>query len=548
MPLPDLLHSLHGRDLGFLKIIAGLWRIELDVPNVRAALPMLTRAMLDPELANEIIGALPIAAQDALIALAEQDGLLSWAQFTRNYGDVRSMGAARRDRERPDLNPRTPAELLWYYGLIGQAFLDMPPEPQQYAYIPGDLLALLKIPERRMTNVLGRPASPDETGYPIFVTDRVLDHACTLLAALRLQLPLDRIPSTQWTIPLPNLRALLFATGLLDANDMPLPEPVRHFLEAPRAQALAQLASAWLRSSTYNEMRLLPGLVFEGDWLNDALQARTRVLEHLRRLPQDSWWSLAAFTSAIRERDPDFQRPAGDYDSWFIRRAGTDQYLRGFSAWDEVDGEVVRSLICGPLHWLGFLDLAAPGPDAPAAAFRPSTWAAALWKEQPPSGLADEDGQVNVHSDGQLDVPRLAPRAVRYQLARFADWSGEDDGTYHYRITPVSLERAHQQGLRVTQLVSLLKKHAGAPLAPALIHALERWEQHGTEASLEKIQLLRVSRPEILAALRNVRASRFLGEEISPTVVVLRPGGAAAILQALAELGYLGESRLGTDV
>ena len=354
MPLPDLLHSLHGRDLGFLKIIAGLWRIELDVPNVRAALPMLTRAMLDPELANEIIGALPIAAQDALIALAEQDGLLSWAQFTRNYGDVRSMGAARRDRERPDLNPRTPAELLWYYGLIGQAFLDMPPEPQQYAYIPGDLLALLKIPERRMTNVLGRPTSPDETGYPIFVTDRVLDHACTLLAALRLQLPLDRIPSTQWTIPLPNLRALLFATGLLDANDMPLPEPVRHFLEAPRAQALARLASAWLRSSTYNEMRLLPGLVFEGDWLNDALQARTRVLEHLRRLPQDSWWSLAAFTSAIRERDPDFQRPAGDYDSWFIRRAGTDQYLRGFSAWDEVDGEVVRSLICGPLHWLGF--------------------------------------------------------------------------------------------------------------------------------------------------------------------------------------------------
>ncbi|OGN82329.1 MAG: hypothetical protein A2X24_09530 [Chloroflexi bacterium GWB2_54_36] len=544
MPLPDLLHSLHGRDLGFLKMIAGLWGIEVDAPNVRAALPMLTRAMLDPELANEIIGVLPVAAQDALTVLVEQGGLLSWAQFTRTYGDVRSMGAARRDRERPDLNPRTPAEMLWYYGLIGQAFLDTLPEPQQYAYIPGDLFALMQIPERRVTNVLGRPAAPGETVYPIPATDRVLNHACTLLAALRLQIPLDHIPSNQWEIPLPHLRALLFAAGLLDANDLPLPEPVRHFLEASRAQALAQLASAWRHSPTYNEMRLLPGLVFEGDWTNDALQARARILEHLNQLPRDSWWSLAAFTAAIRERDPDFQRPAGDYDSWFIRRAGTDQFLRGFATWDEVDGEVVRSLICGPLHWLGFLDLAAPGPDAPTAAFRPSTWAAALWAEQTPPGLAAEDGQVNVHSGGHLDVPRLAPLAVRYQLARFCTWLGEDAAVYHYRITPESLERARQQGLRVAQLISLLKKHSSAPLAPAMIHALERWEQHGTEAALEKVQLLRVSRPEILTALRNVRASRFLGEEISPTIVVLRPGGADAILQALAELGYLGESRL----
>lgn len=548
MPLPDLLHALHGRDLGYLRMAAGLWGIELEAANVRAALPQLTQAMLNPELANEIVGTLPAAAQDALAALAEAGGLIPWSQFIRTYGEVRSMGAAKRDRERPDLNPRTPAEMLWYYGLIGAAFLDMPPEPQQFAFIPADLSSLLEIPQRRASQAFGRAASPGETGYIIPASDRILDHACTLLAALRIGLPLSQIPTAGWDIPLVNLQALLFAAGLLDANYLPLPEPVRRFLEAPRPQALQQLASAWLHSPTYNELRLLPGLTFEGDWSNDAMQARSRILEHLSRLPQDSWWSLAAFISALRERDPDFQRPAGDYDSWFIRRSGTDQFLRGFTTWDNVDGEVVRSMIRGPLHWLGFFDLAAPEKEDAASAFRPSAWAADLWMEQPPTSLAIEDGQITAYSSGRLEVPRTLPRAVRYQLARFTAWGGESESGYLYHFTPQALERAHQQGLKASQLLSLLKKHNHGPLPPTLVTALERWEQHGTEAHLEKVLLLRVSRPEILAELRKVRASRFLGEELSPIVVLLRPGGAEAILQALAELGYLGESRLGTDV
>jgi len=548
MPLPDLLHALHGRDLGYLRMAAGLWGIELEAANVRAALPQLTLAMLNPELANEIVGTLPAAAQDALAALSEAGGLIPWSQFIRTYGEVRSMGAAKRDRERPDLNPRTPAEMLWYYGLIGAAFLDMLPEPQQFAFIPADLLSLLEIPQQRTSQAFGRGASPGETEQIFPASDRVLDHACTLLAALRLGLPLGQILTAGWDIPLENLQALLFAAGLLDANQLPLPEPVRRFLEAPRRQALQQLASAWLHSPVYNELRLLPGLTFEGDWSNDALQARQAIMEHLSRLPQDSWWSLAAFISALRERDPDFQRPAGDYDSWFIRRSGSDQFLRGFTTWDEVDGEVVRSMIRGPLHWLGFYDLAAPEKDEATSAFRPSTWAADLWMEQPPSSLPVEDGQITVYSSGRLDVPRTLPRAVRYQLARFTAWDGENEAGYQYHFTPQALERARQQGLKATHLLGLLKKHNHGPLPPTLVTALERWEQHGTEAHLEKVLMLRVTRPEILAELRKVRASRFLGEELSPTVVLLRPGGAEAILQALAELGYLGESRLGTDV
>lgn len=546
--MPDIFHTLHGSDLGFLKMVAGLWGLELDAPNVRKALPQLTGWMLNPDLANEVVESLPASAMDALRALTEAGGIMPWPHFTRQFGEVRSMGAARRDRERPDLNPDSPAEILWYHGLVGQAFLDQPPEPQQFAYIPEDLLGIINVPGTPPADQFGRPASPGETAVIIPASDRILDHACMLLAALRLGMPPEQIPSAGWQIPLPDLRALLFAAGLLDRNGLPMPEPVRQFLEAPRGQALRQLAVAWLHSSEYNELRLLPGYLCEGDWSNDSLHARSRLVEHLSRLPQDSWWSIGAFVADLHQKDPDFQRPAGDYDSWFIRRADSDQYLSGFASWDAVDGAVARAVISGPLHWLGYFDLAAPAPNAPASAFRPSVWAADLWMEQDPSGLPAEKAAVTVHSDGRLDTPHLTPRAARYQLARFTAWEGDDDAGYHYRVTPASLERARRQGLQVSHLIKLLKKHTAAQLPPSLLTALERWEQHGTEAYTEEVLLLRVSRPEILTALRKHRASRFLGEELTPLIVVVRPGGSQQILQALAELGYLAETRMGSEV
>jgi len=548
MTLPDLLHTLHGRDFGFLKMVAGLWGIELDAPNVRTALPRLVDGMLNGELVNEISAGLPATTQEALFAVAAPGGLLPWAQFARAYGEVRSFGAAKRDRERPDLNPRTPAEMLWYYGLIGKAFLDLPPEPQEFAFIPSDLLTLLELPDRQPENRLGRPASPGEMAALLPATDRILDNACTLLAALRMRLSANQVDTTRWDIPWHHLEALLISAGLLDGSGLPLSEPVRQFLEASRGEALAQLAVAWQRSTRYNELRLLPGLIFEGDWANDPLQTRTRLLEHLSRLPQESWWSLAAFTAGLQEHDPDFQRPAGDYDSWFIRRQDTDQYLRGFSTWNDVDGEVVAALIRGPLHWLGLLDLASPVPGTPATAFHASAWAEKLWMGQPPDGLAAEEAQLTVYSSGKVEAPRLLPRATRYQLSRFCDWQDEKEDGYQYHITPASLEHAREQGLRPAQLIGLLKKHNKGPLPPTLVSALERWEQYGSEARVEMVQILRVARPEILTALRKVRASRFLGEELAPTAVLLKPGGQDAILQALAELGYLGEARLSSDV
>ena len=221
---------------------------------------------------------------------------------------------------------------------------------------------------------------------------------CTLLAALRLNLDPAGLDLAFGDMPAACAQRAVqpaWPAGLSKGYPCQrLPAP---FWKSGRAQALADLARAWINSSSFNDLRLLPGLKFEGEWINHPLQARQTVLEMLSHLPQTTWWSLPAFVAAVRERQPDFQRPAGDYDSWFIRREDSETFLRGFAAWDEVDGALLRFIITGPLHWLGLMDLAAPAAGEAPTAFRLSAWASALSLGQPPEGLPVENAPLKVN-------------------------------------------------------------------------------------------------------------------------------------------------------
>ncbi len=545
--MPDLFHSLQGRDLGFLRNVANLWGIELKAPDVHTALPALVEALSDRQLVEEVVEALPGEVQAALGALLQNEGRLPYAVFSRRFGSIREMGAARRERQRPHLTPTSPAEWLWYRALISRAFFATPTEPQEFAFIPDDLLALLPGLPGEAPQPPGRPATPGECGHPLPASERILDHACSLLAALRLGWKASEIPASGWEMLPAALQTLLADAGLLDAHGLPLPEATRAFLEAGRGEALALLARAWLESRDFNELRLLPGLAFEGEWKNDPLRTRRFLLDVLASLPAGTWWNLPALIADLRERHPDFQRPAGDYDSWFIRRESDGEFLRGFAHWEEVDGALIRFCVCGPLHWLGIVDLAAAEAQATPNAFRRSAWGEALLRGEAPQGLPAEDAPLRVFPGGRLRIPARAPRSVRYQIARACQWGEETPEEYGYRLTPASLERARKQGLRVSHLLSLLRRYASAPPTPSLVQALERWELNGAQARLEEATVLRLGSPEMLEALRRSRAARFLGDPLGPTAVIIKPGSREKVVAALIEMGYLPEARPDDD-
>jgi hypothetical protein len=64
--MPDLEHTLQGHDLGFLKIVAEAWGVDLTAPDAPTALPILLEAILNRQTVIEMVESLPESAQKAL--------------------------------------------------------------------------------------------------------------------------------------------------------------------------------------------------------------------------------------------------------------------------------------------------------------------------------------------------------------------------------------------------------------------------------------------------------------------------------------------------
>src|SRR4030095_11483125 len=101
-------------------------------------------SLLDLNLLAELMDSLSPQADSAITDLVNSGGRLSWQAFTRKYGDIGERGEAKRDRERPHLKPASTAEILFYRGLLARAFFETDKGPQEFAYIPENLLLLIE--------------------------------------------------------------------------------------------------------------------------------------------------------------------------------------------------------------------------------------------------------------------------------------------------------------------------------------------------------------------------------------------------------------------
>ncbi len=542
--MPTLIETFIDYEPDLLEMIAEGWGIDQDLDAGKNLARQVAEHLQDEPLIGEVLQALPQAAFSALLRLARSGGRLRVDQFEREFGGLREMGAARRAKLRPDRNPASVSERLYYKGLIARAFLREGDEPQDCYYLPEEFHDYLQREIERL-QVSSIPALPTYTPAAKQVPDdALLEHACTLLAALRAGLPPDAMPFENPAIPLWFLRALLSEAGLLATDGQPDPERVGAFLEAPRSTAFAALVRAWQASSSIDELDWLSGVEVEGKLKRDPQATRSKILAMLKPLSTEHWLDIDEFVEWVKTYRPDFLRSGGEYDTWMVRDRAGAQYLKGYEHWEKVEGALLRALLHGPCFWMGLVEWGAKPRAKKITLFRPTPWAVDLLNGKEAAIGRPEVTALIANKDGSLLVERGFPLGARYQIARFCEWRAPRKGSYCYQISHPALKNALAQGLQVHQLESLIGKYGRKPVTPNIPAALERWKQNELEAVFERPVLLRVRTAAILDQVMASRAKDLILSRLNETAAVVKPNAAAPLKEALLEMGILADMRL----
>lgn len=483
-----------------LHVIAELRGAFLDgEKNVRAMVDSLGAQITEPTSVlmafQEITDSYP-EARPALDLLLAEGGEVREAQFSREYGSVRQMGPARLEREQPWNTPESVAELLYYYGLIGRTFAGAGQNAHTVIYIPSDILPWLPQPKTAEgeQGLAMTPVPPPPSARMLRLEDAFLEDIGTLLGFLHtegLRLQEDGTPNPhdidQLMLRLQTANgyvspfigppgsadivevrvALLLHLAkrlgwLRRADD----ERVRltgnrvyAFLEQLRPEQRFALWEAWRTTPEWNDLERIPGLDCSGgDWQNNSLQTREVVLQLLSQLQPGAWYSQIEFLEAVKEAHPDFQRPTGDYDSWYIKHEGREEFLLGFEHWEQVEGMLLRFLLNGPLYWLAAIDLAEPsaGDDL---LFSLSSWGA-RWlghdSEMPSEGRG---APIVVEEDFSVALPTGTPLMDRFRVERFSSWRASSP-RFLYQINQRSLSRAVDEGVQEDRILAFLDSRA----------------------------------------------------------------------------------------
>lgn len=555
-----LAQALTDHDLIVLRVIGEWWEQDLTGMDKVTCVQILAEGLASLDFAQELKYLSPeeLAAVQDLVAAG---GRIPVQTFSRNHGEVRMMGPAWLEREEPWLDPANGAEALWYRGFLYRGFDETAEGVIEFYYLPTELMAQLNAGEvspaaPSSVPVLAPTAAP--AGEPETAVLDAVDDLTTILAIAQ-RYGLVAKPQAQLTPYLVNddpdrlslLLTLAYEMGFLrkgETGGRPTKTAVTWMQQSREAQ-LRALAEAW-SSSSWNDLCHVPEIACEGEgWQNDPILARTALLDALPR--DDQWYALEDLVVFVKENDPDFQRPDGNYDTWYIRDKAADAYISGFAHWDLVEGRLLRFLVQAPLRWLGLVDLGTVGEAGTVAngtTFRLTDRALAWLHNQPAAGQ-DVPVPVVVQADATILVPFNADRYQRFQVARFSDAAPLQAGKpYHYYLTPDSLALAREQGVSAERLLQFLQKASARPLPASTRRAVERWAEKGVEGYLETAVVLRVREAAIIDTLsQNPKTRDFIGERLGELAVTIRAGQWQNFRAATAQLGLLLEVDVYTD-
>ncbi len=318
------------------------------------------------------------------------------------------------------------------------------------------------------------------------------------------------------------MRRLLTKMGELYNNENAItPNPAAELLKVPMAQRIKRVFSAWSESGAWNEMNRIrtdhQGYDYRRDAPPELVKARAAVLRQITRLatpvgsPARS--GPASAPADISERwigtnQLIDQMRRSDYQFLFSRKhnyrdlAGSTNYFNSpyysmnnafnmsfpnvkdeKSGWEDVERQVIISMLTGPLYWMGLLSLGYAksqtlGEGVEPSAFRltqAGAWLLGLAKQPE---FIETGGRVLVQPNFTIIAMEPISDAVLIAIDEFAESQGGDRAiTYH--LTRQSVYQAQRQGWTAKAISAFLEQHQGAPIPANVQRSLDEWQlQH----------------------------------------------------------------------
>jgi hypothetical protein len=372
--------------------------------------------------------------------------------------------------------------------------------------------------------------------------------------------------------------SLLVAAGVFQPGS-PItvwPEVKMRFLQRDELAQRALLARVYFYTQNWNELwemlRYPPGNT--ADWLvlkrlwnvhylkpqnlyDDLLRFRQLVLRVLASLPDGQWVTLRELFRPLRLLWPRFDQtvwqsywrpsPSG---GWFLSKIGSKKPLdpENEGHWHIAQGNFVRTVISGPLHWLGLADLSFE--DGALQAVRFHGLADLYWDrvESPPApphaaaqaqaGPPQDAVQVTHHTI------HVRPSHVKSQahglLDKIARLDTVDAERFVYHLDARAAYEAFEAGTTLPEILADWEEWMPISVPETIRAQLsDWWEAYGRVRIYENLAVIEFGDDYALAEIKaSTSLEKHLIAEISPRLVVVSQQATASLMAELEKAGY----------
>jgi len=349
------------------------------------------------------------------------------------------------------------------------------------------------------------------------------------------------------------IRLLLMKLGLLSERRGSLfATSAESFFSLPLLERARRCYHVWLDTPFWNELTytsniiLRPGPAPLDSAHEEVVHSRKQVMERLLAENVGEWHEFSTFISRARLYTPYLLFPRQNGTRAERYTAGNNPYnwdfrlRRGWltprEGWYLVEGEFIRAIISGPLHWLGLVNFDADHPDA--------------FRLVPDLALITSENLLDMHEPtwGRLvvqpnfEVIALAPvsEALLLHLDHFAE-RNRLEHIAQYSLTRASVTHAIQSGLQAETIQRILEQAAGGPIPQNVQYSLIEWERQARRIELWKgVTLLEVDDVTLLdQLLADMETRNLFGRRLAPLLVEVLTDQLPVVQELLWQRDYL---------